>query len=111
MTADERMDVSGQPGDARKTRERGPLQALVAGAIVLALGPLLGLLMTVKRLVDAFSDVEGTAVLPEDKAKVLARGISSAMNATYIGVAVSSVGLVILVAAGIQLVRVRRSST
>ena len=96
---------------ARQRRERRPLVALIAGACVLVLGPIVGVLVTMKRLVSAFDTVGGTSVAPEDKAKVLAAGIETSMNATAIGVAISVVGLLVMAVAGFVLVLGRRDDT
>lgn len=95
---------------ARSARERGPLIGLIVGACLLALGPLVGLLLTIKRLVSAFSTVGGAVVAPEDKAKVLAAGIDNSMNATAIGIALSIAGLLVMVVAGLVLFTRRRAA-
>ena len=63
-------------------------------ALLANLAMLSGLLGTVTGLIKAFGAVSGESVSPTDKARVLAQGISEAMNCTAFGLMVAIVGLV-----------------
>jgi biopolymer transport protein ExbB/TolQ len=80
-----------------KPEQKKPLIGIVSGAVLVALGPVVGLIVTVVSLQQSFSAVEGNAIDPSNKAKVLASGISSSMNATAIGIGLAGVGLVVLI--------------
>jgi hypothetical protein len=96
---------------AQKRRERRPWVGLAAGVALLVLGPVAGVGITAIRLVGAFREVEGAAVAPEDKAKVLAAGIDTSMNASAIGVGVSVVGAVVILVAAAVLISRRHETT
>jgi hypothetical protein len=64
---------------------------------------LLGWAMTVRGLVRAFGDV--AHVDPSEKARVLAEGISEAMNATAAGIVVQLLGCVVALVLGWALLR------
>lgn len=94
---------------ADEPRQRGALLGLIVGACLLVVGAS-GTIVTVWQIAAAFRTVEGPAIAPENKARVLAAGIESAMTATAVGILVSLVGLVLTVAAGIAFVRGRREA-
>ncbi|MRG91639.1 MotA/TolQ/ExbB proton channel family protein [Polyangium spumosum] len=66
-----------------------PYLALLANLAMLS-----GLLGTVTGLIMAFGSVGGESVDPSQKARVLAAGISEAMNCTAFGLAVAIIGLI-----------------
>ncbi|MBI5532401.1 MAG: MotA/TolQ/ExbB proton channel family protein [Deltaproteobacteria bacterium] len=80
-----------------KREQKKPLIGIVIGAVLTALAPLVGLLITIASVNRSFAKVEGNSVDPADKAKVLASGISSSMNATAIGIGLGALGLLVLV--------------
>jgi biopolymer transport protein ExbB/TolQ len=83
------------------------LDLLVSGAVVVA-APIVGLLVTVLLLRGAFG---GTArVDPAEKARVLAEGISEAMNGTAFGLVISVVALVPTLVFAVRLVREKRTT-
>ena len=53
-----------------------------------------GLLGTVTGLIIAFGSVSGESIDPSQKARVLAQGISEAMNCTAFGLGVAIIGLI-----------------
>jgi hypothetical protein len=81
-------------------RRRRAVAWVVWGAFTAGL---LGLVATVAGLVHAFGSVEG--VDPSQKAKVLAEGISDAMNYTAAGLVVQYVGCAVGLVAGWKLLR------
>ena len=81
--------------DEAALRELPKLSARTAYLGLLAnLSMLSGLLGTVTGLIIAFGSVGGESVDPSQKARVLAQGISEAMNCTAFGLAVAIVGLI-----------------
>jgi uncharacterized membrane protein len=64
---------------------------------------ILGWAMTVRGLVRAFGDV--ASVDPPDKARVLAEGISQAMNLTAVGIVIQLIGCVVALVLGWTLLR------
>ena len=68
---------------------RTPYLALLANLAMLS-----GLLGTVTGLIMAFGSVSGESVDPSQKARVLAQGISEAMNCTAFGLGVAIIGLI-----------------
>jgi hypothetical protein len=64
---------------------------------------LLGFAMTVRGLVRAFDDVANVA--PSDKARLLAEGISDAMNLTALGMGIQLIGCVVVLVLGWTLLR------
>ena len=63
-------------------------------ALLSNLAMLSGLLGTVTGLIKSFGSVAGESVDPSQKARVLAQGISEAMNCTAFGLGVAIVGLI-----------------
>ncbi len=63
-------------------------------ALLANLAMLSGLLGTVTGLIKSFGSVAGEGVDPSQKARVLAQGISEAMNCTAFGLGVAIVGLI-----------------
>src|SRR4029079_19556157 len=63
-------------------------------ALLANLAMLSGLLGTVSGLITSFGAVAGESVDPSQKARVLAQGISEAMNCTAFGLAVAIIGLI-----------------
>jgi biopolymer transport protein ExbB len=81
--------------DEAALRELPKLAARTSYLGLLAnLSMLSGLLGTVTGLIIAFGSVGGESVDPSQKARVLAQGISEAMNCTAFGLAVAIVGLI-----------------
>ncbi|MCZ2111776.1 MAG: MotA/TolQ/ExbB proton channel family protein [Dehalococcoidia bacterium] len=62
-------------------------------ALLANLAMLSGLLGTVSGLISAFGAVSGESVDPSQKARILAQGISEAMNCTAFGLIVAIIGL------------------
>lgn len=67
------------------------------GSLLFLGGPLAGILFSVLGTAKSFEAVEGSGVPAEDKAKTLADGISTSMNALLAGGVVSLLGLVAIV--------------
>ncbi len=63
-------------------------------ALLANLAMLSGLLGTVSGLISAFGAVSGESVDPSQKARILAQGISEAMNCTAFGLIVAIIGLI-----------------
>lgn len=63
-------------------------------ALLANLAMLSGLLGTVTGLIKAFGAVSGESIDPSQKARILAHGISEAMNCTAFGLAVAIIGLI-----------------
>ncbi len=74
------------------------IRMLLAGVASTVLPLSLGFLTTVAGLIASFVRVSSPGVDPSKKAAQLAEGISLAMNATYIGLGGSVIGIGILVA-------------
>jgi len=72
-----------------KIEHRTPLLALFAN-----LGMLCGLLGTVSGLIQSFGAVSGEGVDPSQKARILAEGISEAMNCTAFGLIIAIMALI-----------------
>jgi biopolymer transport protein ExbB len=72
-----------------KISARTPLLALLANLAMLS-----GLLGTVTGLIMSFGAVAGESVDPSQKARVLAQGISEAMNCTAFGLGVAIIALI-----------------
>jgi biopolymer transport protein ExbB/TolQ len=89
-----------------RPEHRKPLIGVLAGAALAVLGPLGGLLLTIILVQRSFGSVD--AVAPSHKANVLASGISESMNATAIGMGVGAVGVLILLASLVMLLRAKR---
>lgn len=81
------------------------LLGLVISALVVVLAPIAGAGITVLLLRGAFHEVEGPAVDPSQKARVLAEGISAAMNGAAGGLIVSCLALVGVVLFAVRLAR------
>jgi len=79
-----------------KPEQKKPLIGIVVGAVLTAIGPLLGLIITVVGLQRSFDQVSGGSIDPSQKATHLASGISSSMTATAVGVGVGSFGMVVV---------------
>jgi biopolymer transport protein ExbB/TolQ len=90
-----------------KPEHKKPLIGIVTGAVLTALGPLVGLLITVVSLSRFFAVVEGDSVDPANKAKVLASGISWSMTATAIGIGLGGLGLVVLIVSLVMFLRAK----
>lgn len=82
---------------------RKPVVGLVAGGALAALGPVIGLFATVLSLQRAFGAV--AAIDPSRKATVLAESISGAMTWTAVGLGAGVVGMLVVLAAVLLLVR------
>jgi biopolymer transport protein ExbB len=81
--------------DESALRELPKLSARTSYLALLAnLAMLSGLLGTVTGLITSFGAVAGESVDPSQKARVLAQGISEAMNCTAFGLAVAIIGLI-----------------
>jgi cell division protein FtsW (lipid II flippase) len=76
-------------------REELSLGAKALAALV-ALILIVAALGTVASIAKAFIAVDGEAVDPSEKARLVAEGISAAMNLTSLGIATALVGAVIL---------------
>ena len=72
-----------------KIAKRTGLLALLANLAMLS-----GLLGTVSGLIQSFGAVSGESVDPSQKARILAEGISEAMNCTAFGLIVAIIGLI-----------------
>jgi biopolymer transport protein ExbB/TolQ len=79
-----------------KRRRNLPLFARAIAAIAAA-SMLFGMLGTVIGLVKAFGAVGGESVDPSQKARILAEGISEAMNCTAFGIVVWVPSVVVLI--------------
>ncbi len=84
------MDEVGAARDPAIAKRTGYL-ALLANLAMLS-----GLLGTVSGLIVSFGAVSGESVDPSQKARILAEGISEAMNCTAFGLIVAIIGLVAL---------------
>jgi biopolymer transport protein ExbB/TolQ len=93
-----------------RPEHKKPLIGIVTGAVLTALGPLVGLIITIVFVNRSFSVVEGGAVDPADKAKVLASGISESMNATAFGLGLGGIGMVVLIVSLVLLLRAKPAS-
>ena len=91
------------PEDVRASVSSTKRGAVIALASVSLAAWALGLVMTVVGLVRAFGAVAD--VDPEDKARLLAEGISSAMNWTAIGLLPMPVAVIVTFVAGYRLLR------
>src|SRR6186713_1293118 len=81
--------------DEAALREMPKVSARTSYLALLAnLAMLSGLLGTVTGLITSFGAVAGESVDPSQKARVLAQGISEAMNCTAFGLAVAIIGLI-----------------
>ncbi len=80
-----------------------PWLGLLTGASALLLGPLLGFTATAIYLQRAFGQV--ASVEPSQKARLLAEGISEAMNFSAVGLALGVLGTVVILVSLIVLVR------
>ena len=87
---------------AKKSLNKNLVGLLVSGGVVL-LAPLLGLLVTVLFLRGAFRDTATAA--PSEKARLLAGGISEAMNGTAFGIIISCVAMVPAIIYAVRLYR------
>lgn len=67
---------------------------MVVGLILLAIGPLVGLVPSMVGLAQSFHAVDATSD-PRDKARTLASGISLAMNSTLFGLVLAGIGIVV----------------
>lgn len=61
------------------------VKALIACIVVLFAAPVIGLVVTVSLIAHAYSVVASPAVDPSQKARLLAEGISEAMNGAVFG--------------------------
>lgn len=96
----------GQSSSSRSPMSRNLRRFLISVAVMIG-APLLGLLSTVVALIVAFRGVSKEA--PEQKARVLAEGISEAMNATAFGLLISIVALVPAIIFGARAFRESRA--
>jgi biopolymer transport protein ExbB/TolQ len=92
---------------AKKPLSRNGWGLLISG-IIAVVAPVVGLLSTVLFLRGAFH--ANASVPPSDKARVLADGISGAMNGTALGLGVSLIAVVFAVVFAVRLIRERRES-
>lgn len=83
------------------------LLGLLVSAALVVLAPLIGVLVTVFLLRGAFQETAGPDVDPSQKARLLAEGISAAMNGAAGGLVVSCVALVPTVIFAVRLHRGR----
>ena len=96
---------------AAKTRGTGWLAGALIGALLALLAPLMGVLFSLFGINRAFSTSGSPAVPPDEKARVLAEGISESMNMSALGLIVSFGGVIMLVVSLIGYFRVRRAAT
>jgi biopolymer transport protein ExbB/TolQ len=82
---------------------------MVVGAVLMLLGPIVGLLLTVWSLNRSFESTKSGAIAPENKARHLADGISSGMNYTAIGIGVAIVGMICLAVFAFVFARARNA--
>ncbi|MCA9591957.1 MAG: MotA/TolQ/ExbB proton channel family protein [Myxococcales bacterium] len=94
---------------AKKAFSRNAWGLLISGIVVVS-APVIGLLVTVLFLRGAFDATGGTSIPPSDKARVLAEGISNAMNGTAIGIGVAILAMVPTVFFLVRLLRERREN-
>lgn len=90
------------------TAKRKGLTGIVVGVALTMLGPLGGLLVTVFSLNRAFDSAKSPGVMPENKARNLAEGISESMNVTAFGVIIGIAGVLVLVGSLIYSVRANK---
>jgi len=91
------------PEDVRAKVSAAKRGAIIALAAVSLAAMALGLVMTVLGVVHAFDAV--SRVDPSDKARLLAEGISSAMNWTAAGLVPLPIAVVVVFVAGYRLLR------
>jgi biopolymer transport protein ExbB/TolQ len=75
-------------------RSKRALRGVIVGASFAAISPLLGLGLTVLMVQRAFDSVERAD--PSEKARMLAEGISNAMNCLALGIGGTLVGMLVL---------------
>jgi len=95
------------PAEQRPRTPRAPLVALIAGAALLVLGPFAGIATTaffVQRAFGAVADAD-----PSEKARLLASGISDAMNFSVFGFVVGALGFVVGAVGAVALLGKRRT--
>ena len=85
--------------------QRKAVVAVVIGALMLVLGPVVGLLATVLGVHRAFGSA--VSVPPAEKAKSVADGISNSMNWVLVGMGAGALGVVVLAAGIFFLLRAR----
>lgn len=85
---------------------RGPIALIVLGSL-LVLGPLWGLLGTIVGMIRSFETVAQQAGAA--KAEQLASGISLSLWSTAAGLAIEPIGLAVLIAGIVWLVRMNRN--
>lgn len=95
-----------EPAPAKAPMSRNLVGLLVSAGVMVA-APLVGLLSTLLLLRGAFGGV--AKVDPSEKARVLAEGISQAMNGLAFGMVISLVAFVPAVVFGVRLVRERKT--
>src|ERR1700710_792734 len=88
----------------KKPTNKNLVGLLVSGGLVIA-APLIGLTVTVFFLRGAFQSTAATGTDPSQKSRLLAEGISEAMNGTAFGLAVSCIALVLAVIFAVRLHR------
>lgn len=86
------------------------LVGLLVSGVFFVGAPLVGLAVTVFFMRGAFRQTASEGVDPSQKARVLAEGISEAMNATACGLVVSCLALVPIVVFAVRLYRDSRDS-
>ena len=97
-----------EPDGARSHAIKGPLVGVIAGASGLVLAPLVGFAVTAVLLQRAFGSV--ATADPSEKARLLAEGISEAMNCTAAGLAVGVIGAIVFIVSLVILLRRRAAS-
>jgi len=91
----------------RATKSRN-LLGLILSVVVFVAAPFVGAMVTFLALSRAFQDT--AEVEPSEKARVLAEGISAAMNGAAGGLVVSLAALVSAIVFGVRLIRARRAN-
>ena len=89
------------PAEVRGSISPARRNTVIAAGIASMLACVVGLALTVLGLVRSFRAVAGVA--PEDKARMLAEGISEAMNATVVGLVALGLGVILAFVAGFRL--------
>ena len=90
----------------REKQRRRDLAGLIASGAIVLLAPFVGAAVTALFLRSAFGD--SATADPSQKARVLAQGISEAMNGALVGIVVSVVALIPTAIFAARIVRARR---
>lgn len=108
MTRDENpyTPPSTEPASRGAKKSNKNLVGLIVSAVVVLAAPVVGWVVSVLLLGRAFQGTEGVA--PSQKSRVLAQGISEAMNGAAGGLIVSFAALVSAIVFAVRLARARR---